>query len=316
MRLAKWKKAFSIVLAIWLALLIWLLAIYIIDYMYPFSRNVKWIENSSKAYYLANSWIEEMVYFINKNNIWTESWQTMVTTSTWYSFELVANWRLLPPLGEGNSEFDDDWNTIKQWEPIQFNLSWKPESFNGARFVFRVPNLWWWIPTKIKDITDMPIIVWQLSWSWQTLNAYSWSYIFADDIGDYEEFDTITDWDIQNWSSYSTLKTIDLNNKEWKTLSWSLENFSTFYDNNCRLITNKCTLNLFVANKLILNNLEETPIPYLEWKFALDSTNTDLIPLRFARIDSSGKSYWFKKDLDAKIPQSTIIEAFTITVFQ
>jgi hypothetical protein len=47
------KQAMSIIIAIILSVIMGLIAIYMIDYIIPFSKNVKGIENVSKAYYQA-----------------------------------------------------------------------------------------------------------------------------------------------------------------------------------------------------------------------------------------------------------------------
>ncbi len=311
----KWKKAFSIVVAIWLALLISLLALYLIEYMYPFSRNVKWIENSAKSYYNANSWVEEMVYFINQNETWTETGSTIVISDPYgFGYKLVASWQLMPPIWEWDSEFDEDWNIIRQWKPIQLVVwDWKPNDFSDIRFIFRVPDLW--TPTSLSWWTNFPIINWQLSWSWETLIA-SWSYITADEIDvtnendDWEE----VDWDDIKWGNF-TAKKIDLETRLWATLLWDEKTFWNFYISNC-WVGKKCTLKLSIINKIVLDNIQETPVPYLEWKLAFDWLSTEFLPLRFARVESTWKSYGFRKDLKAKLSQLTGIEAFDFAVFQ
>ncbi len=50
----------------WLVLISSLFAYTILEYMIPFSKNIKWIENSSKSYYQANNWIEMGLYFFLK----------------------------------------------------------------------------------------------------------------------------------------------------------------------------------------------------------------------------------------------------------
>ncbi|USN57813.1 MAG: hypothetical protein H6767_05515 [Candidatus Peribacteria bacterium] len=58
----------------------------------------------------------------------------------------------------------------------------------------------------------------------------------------------------------------------------------------------------------------DTTAPYLEYRIEIG--NGDTIPLRFARVQGSGKSYGFKKDIQANIPQQTVIEALDFTIFQ
>ena len=64
----KWS---SLLLAMWLVMITSLLAFAILEYIIPFSREIKWIENSANAYYQANSWIEEALYSVYiRNNSW------------------------------------------------------------------------------------------------------------------------------------------------------------------------------------------------------------------------------------------------------
>ena len=68
------KKAFSLILAMWLVLITSLLAYTLLEYMIPFWKNVKGIENSTKAYYQANNWIERGLYhFSTRTNLRSET---------------------------------------------------------------------------------------------------------------------------------------------------------------------------------------------------------------------------------------------------
>jgi Tfp pilus assembly protein PilX len=58
----KTKKALSLVIAISITLIMGLLALYILEYIIPFSRNTKNIEHSVSAYYMADSAIEDALY--------------------------------------------------------------------------------------------------------------------------------------------------------------------------------------------------------------------------------------------------------------
>ena len=71
------------------------------------------------------------------------------------------------------------------------------------------------------------------------------------------------------------------------------------------------------VNNLELNS-DNVVVPYLEWQMQLDS-GMDLdnnIPLRYTRIESGGKSIWYKKELDIRVPTKTVNQAFDFTVFQ
>ena len=104
------NKWFSIVFAMWMVIIISLTAFLILEYMIPFSRNIKWIENSSKSYYEANSWIEEALLFVNQNMVGSESWTVLSSTSVWSSFNVNATWTTLPAPWTWNSSYDKDYD--------------------------------------------------------------------------------------------------------------------------------------------------------------------------------------------------------------
>jgi len=300
------KKWFSIIIAMWLVVLISLLALSILEYIVPFSRNVKWIENSVWSYYMATSAIENSLWFVNKNPLWTNSWIIMPTTATWYNYDIVAKWNILPPSWEWNSEFNKDWNRISSWNPIQLQI-WKDKitNWNTVKLYIRVPDIdWsptlWAITESFSWWLAYNVIQWQLSSQSWSLNA-SWSYITWVDIND---------------SNITTNPITDLWTRPGVKLDWTSQNIWEYYNtiwNNCTWIK-KCTLKLTVINKLEWQVwLQWWNLPYLEWKLDL-WWNT--IPLRYTNIAASWKSFGFKKSLDIKVPQNTTIDAFNFTIFQ
>ena len=286
------KKWLSLVVAISMALLMWLLAIYILEYMIPFSKNTKGIENSVWAYYLADSAIEDALYSM--------SWQTLgyektdsLSGNRDYSIAMSANWNTLPPSGEWNSEFDKDYNILRLWDPIQIEVwSGAITSSSNFKIYIKVPDL---NSASEQDETlswaSLKIANWQLSSSSDVLNA-SGSQITATEINN-------------DWSSW-----ISLWNKVWSNLANDSKTFSNFYWSECNGSWEVCKLKISVINKLELTN--GTNVPYLEWKIV----NGSSIPLRYTIIDTIWRSYGFRKILKVKVPQQTVNEAFDFTVFQ
>jgi hypothetical protein len=76
-------------------------------------------------------------------------------------------------------------------------------------------------------------------------------------------------------------------------------------------VSENCILKLSVVNKL--ETIAGTSVPYIEWYIDFGSKK---VPLRNARIETQGKTYGFRKDLEVSVPQQTISEAFDFTVFQ
>jgi hypothetical protein len=297
------KKWFSIIIVLWLVIMINIIAIWILDYVLPFSRDTKWIENSSKAYYQANSWIESILYEFKGKEAWYETWKTIVANiPVDYSYNSTSNWNKLPPAWKWNSEYRKNWNTISTWKPIQLQIWFGKLDFNSVdtRFSFRVPNLDNTGSTveTLSWSNTFPIINWQISTDNNTLNA-TWSYIYATEIC----------WSDKIFGNCN----IDFNSKQWVDLNdnqSSQEQIWNFYNTNCG-VWSWCILKLSVVNKLELD-IGNVIIPYLEWKIRTDWD----IPLRYSIIEAEWKSYWYKKTLDIKVSQETTSEAFDFTVFQ
>lgn len=307
------KKWFSLIIAIWLVIVMTLIATLILDFAIPFSKNIKWIENASNSYYQVNSWFEDAVFFISKNILWSETWKTMsntINTDFWY--KITASWSKSPTAWKWNSDFDPDWNKISEWNSIQMEV-WSNKINNWpltskSRIYFRVPNLdWnWWL--TLSWWNTLPIINWKLSWENSSLDASSWSQFKASQTC---KSATLNNTDCINlW-----IPLIFDNNLKWSYLdiNWIEQqtDFKSFYDANCKNLS-WCILKLSVINSLILST-NNTKIPYLEWK--LDFWN-NTIPSRYAEIEASGKSNWFKKYIDFSVPQKTGIDTFDFTIFQ
>ena len=281
------KKWFSLPMAMGIVILITLLSITLLEYIVPFSRDIKSVENSSVAYYGANSWIEEWLYHLSERTWESDEWNQDYSWRVSNYYKTYSSWSLLPPLWEWNSEYDIDWNTISAWNPIQLSIwNWYINPVTNIDIMFRVPDLdnsWpatlsWW-----------SIINWQLSWLNETLNAW---------------ISIIKVSDIWLWS-------INMLGINWIDLNWVSTPFATFYNANCNTVSSRCILKFSVVNKL--ETINSILIPYLEWQLEV-WTNT--IPLRYTKINWWWKANWFKKELDIKVATETVNEAFDFTVFQ
>lgn len=295
----------SIVLAMWLVMIIILTAQFILSYIIPFSKATKWIENSSISYYIAYSWIEEAMWFKSQNNIWSETWAIMPNDNQWMSYSIEALGSTIPPINWGNSDFNKDRNKINSNDPIQLILYWadlkkiSAIDFTNTKFNFYVPDIKNWTKLSFSWTTN-DIINWQLSWSWNTVNAVNdnrikWNQIKA------------SDWTII-WSE------IDLWNLIWKDLNWNEHNITYWWENSIS------EDDLPVLKLSIINNIESDSwkLPYLEYEIKVENSDANdvEIPTRYTRISTSWKSYWYQKNLEFRIPQITTNQAFDFTVFQ
>ena len=291
------KTAFSLILAMWLVLIMSLLVLYILEYIIPYSKNVKWIENSSNAFYQAENSIEDwMLFFKTRPKITNEKSKNFWTNTVDYKYNTESSWTTIPPSWEWNSEFNKNYNIIAPWKPIQLKIGKKDWDNNidlnnsNTKIYFKIPKVKSWILTL--SWWNLAIINWQLTTnSKKTLNATG-SQIRANQI-------TNTD--------------IDISNLQWVDLNWhetNNEKLWKFYNDNCTWTNSWCTLKMSIINKIELNNW--TPLPYLEYKFQFNNK----IPLRYSRIHSEWKSYGFHKYLKVRVPQQTTNQAFDFTIFQ
>lgn len=293
------KSWFSILIWMWLMVLITLTAYVILSFIIPFSKNIKWIENSSVSYYQAYSWIEKALMFLkNRPNLVTETWSVMSDLPKAFSYNTFSSWSKVPEKWYWNSEYSTWYNIISKTEPLQIEL-WKKVHWinnlfgNNIKFIFKVPDFWEWI-TYSFSWWNNPIINWILSSDNNTLYS-TWGSVFWTDIHNSDEDEL--DWII--------------NNKSWITLLGLSKTFSEFYQENCDTDESECVLKMSVLDDLFLINW--TQIPYLEYKIDFWNSN---IPDRYTRVESYGKSYGFQKKLDVRVPQQTINQAFDFTVFQ
>ncbi len=293
--LQKNKWAFSIVLAMILVIIMLLVAYNLLDFLIPFSKNTKGIENASNAYYQSYWRVEESINFISKATVvWTATWKTMPWTSIWSSIIMNSTWTTIPASWKWNSEFSWSLNRIWPGEPVQIYV-WNWINWTNTKFYFYVPDvswLWAWTLSWWTSTPYLPIINWQISGSWYTLNS-SWSQITANEV---------------DWTALS------LWTKAWLDLNWSwfTLNTSAYNDpdklNNC---IDTCSLKLSIINEL--KTTDWVQIPYLEYKIDFWSSS---VPQQYVDIKTEWKSYWFKKTINTKYRVDTTSEAFDFTVFQ
>lgn len=306
------KKWFSLIFAMGLVLSISITILYLLEYVVPFAKDTKWIEFSSNAFYQSTSAVEDGLYYVAKNSLWEEidnnlaaPWTldsniTGVNSNpdndtdphTDFGYEIVARWDTIPPIWQWNSEFDPDWNTLAIGEPLQLEIG--EGDWSDATISLRVPNTGFWNGINLETMTWW-IVAWQLSSENETLISETDSNIWSN---------ILESWVANDFNFSNEFK-------KGKTLEGEEENFLSFY-NNCNATWEKCTLQLLVINDLILDNANNTPVPYLEYKIEW----ADDIPLKYTRISTSGYSHGFKKDFYIQVPQQTVNQAITFTVFQ
>lgn len=290
----------ALIITIFVTMILIIIAIYLLEKIVPFSRDIKWVENGNISYYRANTALNSALLSMSGSDPSIENTINTLTNGSGMIYRITASGTTLPQTGQGNSEYDKNWSILAPGKPVQLLLS------NNAaltqKFSFRVPDLKWdgSFSQTLSGTAMLPIINWALSASGDTLQAsgsYSTTGVFL-------------------WGSYimATLATsgtvIFDNSKVWLTLSGSSTDFSSFYTSNCTTTLPKCTLKLSLINPLILTTGETAP--YLEYQ-AIFST---AVPLQTAVIQTEGYAGGFRKNITRYIQQMTTNEALDFTVFQ
>ncbi len=290
------QKGFSIIFAIIIIIIASSMSIYLLSFVVPYSRNVKGLENSTKAYYVANAWIESALWDKSQNILWFEETKNLTSNSQWYGFEITATGSLIPSAWQWNSNFDDDWNILGYSSPIQLSIGdGMIDNWANVKFDFRVPDLDGDGNNLDQSIeTSQPVVLtWQLSSPWKTLLPTNATFISP--------------------SNINSSSPVILSSKQWVELDNSNKSFSDFYNANCSTSSSPCTLKISVIWDLVTWGPSSTQIPYLEYQI---DTGWQNIPLRFTNIHASGKSYGFKKEIHVQIPQLTTDQAFDFALFQ
>lgn len=279
------KTWFSLVLAMWIVLLLSLTGLFLMEYMVPFSRSVKWIENASQAFYESQSWVEESVLRVYSWSLWTNHSKLYWEIQD-FEFNFIWNWSTIPASWQWNW-LDDNFSRLSQNEPISLQIWWNNfhTAWSSIAIEIKTPNGVW------LDITPNDEIIFvQISWNWGTLYSWSWELLKESEV---------------------TGSSINLLDRDGETLTWSVVTFRDYYsDIWCQNTGFECILKISLIRPLISNSW--VSVPFLEYRI---STSDD-IPFQNPTVLSQWKSYWFTKTLEVFIPQEVTSSAFDFTVLQ
>ncbi len=290
---------FSIVLAMWLVVILSLTGLYVIEYMVPFSKNIKWIENASQAFYESYAWVEDTLLRVYSWSIGTD-YSDPLTGNQDYGYSFVSRGLEIPTPGLWNSPYDDpnvdNFSTVSQIAPV--SLAVGDNVFGGGTnsltLTLRVPDFdrsGWLDSLESGWYSDVSL--WQLS----------------------SENNSLTSKNLINISAAT--KTVSLNLfatgnmwlELWDAVSDTGTRFSDFYTSEC-WSWNACTLKISVIKPLV--SPSGGVYPFLEYRLV----SSDLLPYPNTLIQSRWKSYGFTKSLDVYVPQQTTSSAFDFTVLQ
>lgn len=309
---------FAIVIGIWVILIITLIAFYILEFIIPFARNVRWLENATVAYYQSVSWVENALFFVRDpaNGIGAEDTLAIWTGGITYGYDIISNTTRHPELWEGDSEYDSDWWIIAPWKPLQIYL---PRNLwpiiTAVRVYFRVPNFDNSAANSESfDISMLgqDIINWQLASPTNVLNSRPVSWIYPENR-------------VQSTSicgSTGICNGYTIHDKMGFDLLWSADqSINTFYTSNCTAVDYQCILKFTVINDIVATSGLSTwkKIPYLEYYIDFDSNPAlpnYVVPNPNIRIDATWMSFGYRKNIEITFPQKWLFEAFDFTVFQ
>lgn len=286
---------FSIILAMGLTLLLSLTGLYLLEYVVPFSRNVKGIESASNSFYQAYAGLEQSMYLHRNNIIWYQTWTSLTSSiPEEYSYNISAQGTVSPQVWKWNSEYDRDFNKLSQAEPAQFVIgSWRLNTWGSfLRLSLKIPDLK--SPSFTEELSNTwNIVLWQLSSSGHSLT--SWVPINHTQIN-------------SGFMSQNFLN----NSRTGALLNGTSTGFLSFYSNYCNDSGEECVFKLSLISPMYSNLTWNPRIPYLEYKIVSNRS----IPLREAVIETQWKSYGFRRSLEVLVPQTTTNSAFDFTVFQ
>ena len=292
----------ALIITIFVTMILIIVAIYLLEKIVPFARDIKWVENGNISYYRANTALNAALLSMSGSDPGLEpALTTPITNGSGMIYRVTANGTTLPQAGQWNSEYDKNWSILAPGKPVQLLLSNDPTLTQN--FSFRVPDLKrdGSFAQTLSGTVILPIINWALSASGDTLQAsgsYSTGWVFL-------------------WGSYIMAAKANSgnvafdSNKSWLTLSGSPDNFSNFYTSKCTSSDPKCTLKLSLINPLLLDD-NITIAPYLEYQ----ATFSTSVPLQTAVIQTEGYAGGFRKNITRYIQQMTTNEALDFTVFQ
>lgn len=328
--------------AILIALIIMtLLSVVIITFLEKslwLGKNVKSIEQSTQAYYVATTGIERAL--ANTTNLKKQPWKLSGTildsasislynsdnSQPWKSYTGItmnAYWEssIIPFQNEWNSPFHKNYNLLTLNSPMQIPL---PAGITEMKISFRIP-----------DVTSGNINAGTIS-NWQNglckgeclkKTAIFWSLWNGKDIlygsGSISGWDkkwTITINDIKNFLDNNSSSSYDIKLTERTGYAFdskwdhSEQTFKVFYDSNCKN-NYDCILKLTLVSSIPAqssNWKNRQLLPFIEYQV---SSNNDL-PLPFTRLRAMGRVDSFARGRSVDVPYFTSNTALDFTVIQ
>lgn len=272
-------------------------------------KAVKWIEQSTQAYYLATTIIEEK---LNNSDLKKQPWNIATTNSTSvhnlnsYSgskLEIAAIWSVIPDPWKWNSPFDKDFNIISLNKPIQLMIPKGITFEQNTKMLFRIPKI---TSNVISSTLNNEGYIYFSLWN-------SEKVFYLKDKGQLIKSD-----DIKNSHEGDFNNAISINDQEWffydsrgqKQTSLNLKDFYEASDFDCWNDTNiKCTLKFSLLKPVQADNKE---YPFLEYKMQFNKA----VPLQFMTLNAMWWEGKYARTRQVEIPQITTNTALDFAVLQ
>lgn len=142
------QRGSGLIVALVITGLIAIMMIALLERLVPSSRNVRGVENSVVAYYLAGSAIEQALATLQVQNPGhmadTDTTNTNLENSysNGSSYAIAEAVQMIPEAGKGTSEYDSNWSIVGPGKPVQLYI---PASFTtefvDAVIDLRVPSV-------------------------------------------------------------------------------------------------------------------------------------------------------------------------------
>ncbi len=309
-----YHRGSALLIGMWLIIILTVIWVVFLEKIWRFSDQTENIEQSNASYYLATSAIEEAIYTTDKRTPWGISLIGTGTIQTvWYTGAASPFTQVVPRPGNGNSDFDPNWNIISLGDPVQIVIP-NGVRWNDVNFYFRVPDLDN-NPVTNRDSLDVSlngkwIVNWVIAASTEALFASGETNVFTDD-------------EIIDWNNLSP-PLVTIQNKSGNTSSgWSMI-FDFFYSNSSHLngtdpVNGKClsfwcTMKLSLLRPILLTWGKS--IPFLEYKIDFTAWFPAWIPDQFINLSTKGYSNGFLRTRTIQIPQITTNTALDFTILQ
>ncbi len=300
------KRGSALVIALLLLFVTAAVSVYVLEKSVPASQGVRGIEDSNLAYYRARSGVETVLARVDPGNPFSATGATGSSGS--YFASSSAPVALIPSPGEGDSDYDQNWNKIGPANPVQIML---PMNFDIAysEFYFRLPDVDG--DGQLESFSGAYYATNSGVISWFVSNG-SGGYLVPSDAGQIITHGSVA----KGVPVTATVSPVLINLKGATDQdSNSAPLASKFGAAGLDCGHKKCTLRLSVVQPIVTSSGQT--LPYLEYRIRPMQTSSSgaLTPERFLKIASQGYANGFKREIVEKIPQTTVTQGLDTTVF-